>query len=205
MPSRRAATARAGRSSATVTSMAARRLDPQRLLAAVSAQRVALGGQQWTGPVSVAALGAACLDVVGVAMDAAQDPQREALRGATIHALGLLAAKAPGRAVEVRVPPFGAAQCVAGQRHTRGTPPNVVEMDAVTWIRLATGRTDWSTAVADGTVRASGPRSDLSAYLPLYPGSEEQFRAACRRTERPDRGPGLLDLPGDQARRPSDA
>jgi hypothetical protein len=84
-----------------------------------------------------------------------------------IHALGLLEALAPGRSVEVRVPPFGAVQCVAGPRHTRGTPPNVVETDALTWVMLATGRTEWPDAVADGAVRASGPRADLSQYLPL--------------------------------------
>lgn len=104
------------------------------------------------------------------AADAGLQPQREALRGAVIHTLGLLEAGAPGRAVEVRVPPFAAIQCVAGPRHTRGTPPNVVETDAVTWIMLATGRTDWASAMASGAVTASGPRADVSAYLPLMPG-----------------------------------
>ncbi len=65
------------------------------------------------------------------------------------------------------MPPFGAVQCVAGPRHTRGTPPNVVETDALTWIMLAVGRTDWPQAIASGAVGASGPRADLSAYLPL--------------------------------------
>jgi len=65
------------------------------------------------------------------------------------------------------VPPFAAIQCVSGPRHTRGTPPNVVEVDPLTWVLLATGRTGWSAAVANGSVRASGPRSDLSSYLPL--------------------------------------
>jgi hypothetical protein len=58
-------------------------------------------------------------------------------------------------------------QAVAGPRHTRGTPPNVVETDPLTWFKLATGRLAWEEAVRTGTVRASGPRSDLSAYLPL--------------------------------------
>ncbi len=147
--------------------MPARRLDPQRLLDAVTAQRAALGAGSWTGPVTVDALGAACLDGVIAAADAGLTPQREALRGAVIHTLGLLEALAPGRSVEVRVPPFGAVQCVAGLRHTRGTPPNVVETDAVTWVMLATGRADWPAAVASGTVRASGQRADLSQYLPL--------------------------------------
>jgi hypothetical protein len=147
--------------------MPARRLDPQRLLDAVSAQRAALGAGPWTGPVTVPALGAACLDGVIAAAEAGLTPQREALRGAVIHALSLLEALAPGRSVDVRVPPFGAIQCVAGPRHTRGTPPNVVETDALTWVMLATGRTEWPGAVAGGAVRASGPRADLSPYLPL--------------------------------------
>ena len=147
--------------------MPARRLDPQRLLDAVTTQRAALGAGPWTGPVSVAALGAACLDGVIAAADAGLAPEREALRGAVIHTLGQLEALAPGRSVEVRVPPFGAVQCVAGPRHTRGTPPNVVETDALTWVMLATGRTRWAAAVTGGAVRASGPRADLSQYLPL--------------------------------------
>ncbi len=121
----------------------------------------------WSGPVTVPALGAASLDGVIAAADAGLTPQREALRGAVIHALGLLEALAPGRSVEVRVPPFGAVQCIAGLRHTRGTPPNVVETDALTWVMLATGRAEWPDAVAGGAVRASGPRADLSPYLPL--------------------------------------
>lgn len=79
----------------------------------------------------------------------------------------LLVARAPGRTVELRVPPYTAVQCVAGPRHTRGTPPNVVETDPVSWLRLACGRARWAALVANGAVRASGERSDLSAYLPL--------------------------------------
>ncbi|GAA1166435.1 sterol carrier family protein [Ornithinimicrobium humiphilum] len=78
-----------------------------------------------------------------------------------------LAVRAPGRSVEVRVPPFVAVQCVEGPRHTRGTPPNVVETDPATWLALATGRMPWAEAVASGAVRASGTRADLTAYLPL--------------------------------------
>lgn len=81
--------------------------------------------------------------------------------------LDALAERAPGRAVEVRVPPFAAVQCVEGPRHTRGTPSNVVEMDDTTWLRVATGRMRWTEAAAEGRVRASGERADLSAYLPL--------------------------------------
>lgn len=149
--------------------MAARSLDPLRLLAAVDGQLAALGAQPWAGPRAPAALGAACLDAVGAAIDAGLEPLAEALRGATIHTLNVLAVLAPGRAVEVRIPPYGAIQCVAGPQHTRGTPPNVVEADPMTWIRLVTGRADWSSAVRGGSVRASGPRSDLSGYLPLRP------------------------------------
>jgi hypothetical protein len=89
------------------------------------------------------------------------------LRDATRYLLEELAARAPGRTVEVRVPPFGAVQCVEGPRHTRGTPPNVVETDAQTWLALATGRLGWAEAVAAGAVRASGERADLSDFLPI--------------------------------------
>ena len=92
---------------------------------------------------------------------------RPALRAVTRLLADLLALQAPGHSVEVRVPPFAAVQAVEGPRHTRGTPPNVVETDPVTWLRLATGRTGYADAVGAGTVRASGARADLAAYLPL--------------------------------------
>ena len=79
----------------------------------------------------------------------------------------ILVARAPGRSVEVRVPPHVAVQCVEGPRHTRGTPPNVVECDPVAFVELCTGRTTWADAVADGRVRASGERADLQWWLPL--------------------------------------
>jgi len=101
------------------------------------------------------------------ALDAGETPDSLLLRQASRHLLSQLAREWPGRSVEVRVPPFGAVQCVAGTRHTRGTPPNVVEADAVTWILLASGRLPWSAAVEAGRVKASGTRADLSAYLPL--------------------------------------
>jgi uncharacterized SCP-like protein len=88
---------------------------------------------------------------------------RDDLRAATKHTLALLQRKAPGGSVEVRVPPFAAVQVVSGQRHTRGTPPAVVEMDPQTWIDLARGRLAWE----DAPVKASGERSDLSELLPL--------------------------------------
>ncbi|AEG43144.1 sterol carrier family protein [Isoptericola variabilis] len=83
-----------------------------------------------------------------------------------------LADVAPGNAVEVRVPPAGAVQAVAGPRHTRGTPPNVVEADVETWLALVTGRMSWADAVAAGRVHASGERSDLSGLLPLQAARE---------------------------------
>ena len=81
--------------------------------------------------------------------------------------LQLLAERAPGSSVEVRVPPFGAVQAVEGPRHTRGTPPNVIETDPATWLALATGRSSWSDAMDAGKVSASGARADLSPLLPL--------------------------------------
>ncbi|HEV7741123.1 MAG TPA: sterol carrier family protein [Pseudolysinimonas sp.] len=83
------------------------------------------------------------------------------------YLLQVLTDAAPGNTLEVRVPPFGAAQVVEGPRHTRGTPPNVVEMDAATWIALATGRLRWDDAIADARVLASGQRADLRGYVPL--------------------------------------
>ena len=80
-----------------------------------------------------------------------------------------LAARAPGRTLEVRVPPYGAVQCVEGPRHTRGTPPNVIETDARTWLDLVTGQKDWDSALAGGKVYASGLRATLVGYLPLVP------------------------------------
>ncbi|MDC7122321.1 sterol carrier family protein [Cellulomonas fimi] len=90
-----------------------------------------------------------------------------ARRTAVRFTLEELADVAPGNAVEVRVPPDGAVQAVEGPRHTRGTPPNVVETDPATWLALVTGATTWADAVAAGAVRASGERADLSALLPL--------------------------------------
>lgn len=91
--------------------------------------------------------------------------------GRTLRLLTQMLADAhPGRSVEVRVPPFAAVQCGVGDpgpTHTRGTPPNVVETDALTFLRLATGRTDWSSALASGAIHASGLRADLSSVLPL--------------------------------------
>lgn len=105
----------------------------------------------------------AAADVVG----AAGAGGRADLATASRYLLDELSLRAPGRSVEVRVPPYGVVQCVGGPRHTRGTPPNVVETDPETWLQIATGALDWHAAVASGQVAASGDRSDLSAYLPL--------------------------------------
>jgi hypothetical protein len=81
--------------------------------------------------------------------------------------LALLTTKAPGRAIEVRVPPYAAVQCGEGPTHTRGTPPNTIEMDAETWLALAAGKLSWSDALNSGAISASGVRADLTVYLPL--------------------------------------
>jgi hypothetical protein len=100
-------------------------------------------------------------------LDAGGEATADELAAAARLGLRALAAKAPGRAVEVRVPPWGAVQAVAGATHTRGTPRAVVETDPRTWVLLAGGRLAFADAVADGRVRASGERSDLGALLPL--------------------------------------
>lgn len=92
-----------------------------------------------------------------------QTATRAELKALTWHLLTVLAQRNPGASVEVRVPPFAVVQCIAGARHTRGTPPAVVETDPLTWIGLARGTLRW----ADASVRASGERSDLSSLLPL--------------------------------------
>ena len=74
---------------------------------------------------------------------------------------------APGKSVEVRVPPYGAVQIVEGLGHTRGTPPNVIELDAATLVALAVGDETWGAAVSRGTVRASGTRATLDELVPL--------------------------------------
>lgn len=90
------------------------------------------------------------------------------VRTAVRFTLEELAVGSPGNSVEVRVPPAAAVQAIAGPRHTRGTPPNVVETDMETWLRLATGRLGWQEALAGGRVNASGVRADLSGVLPLF-------------------------------------
>jgi hypothetical protein len=122
--------------------VSSRSVDPAELRAAVIALSVWLSGE---GP----------------------EPARPELAKAVRLSLRTLAADAPGRSVEVRVPPFAAVQCVEGPRHTRGTPPNVIETDPRTWLELATGRLLWTDAVESGRVTASGTRADLSHWLPI--------------------------------------
>ena len=98
---------------------------------------------------------------------AAREVDRSTLATAVRYTLEELAEVAPGRSVEVRVPPFAATQCVEGPVHTRGTPPAVVETDPQTWLALAVGDLAWSSAVGEGRVRVSGQRTDLSPHLPL--------------------------------------
>lgn len=127
----------------------------------------------------------------------ARDPaaaRRPVLAPAVRHTLELLASEFPGGAVEVRVPPYGAVQALTGTRHTRGTPPAVVEMDAQTWLALVAGDLSWDEARHAGRVAASGERSDLSEILPL-PGPRRRVRDT-----RASGGPGI-----STPRAPSDA
>ena len=110
------------------------------------------------------------------------------LAPAVRHTLELFAEEYPGGAVELRVPPFAAVQAIAGTRHTRGTPPAVVETDAATWLALVTGDLKWARAAADGRVRASGERSDLTEQLPLL-GPRRAVRTA-REQAAPERAAG---------------
>ena len=96
-------------------------------------------------------------------------PGRDALGAAVRLTARTLAAVAPGASVEVRIPPFAAVQCIAGPRHTRGTPPNVVETDPRTWLLLATGLLSPAEAKSAGTLRLSGSRAgEIDHWLPLF-------------------------------------
>ena len=100
--------------------------------------------------------------------ETAPAPDRSALGEAVRLTARALAAVAPGSSVEVRVPPFVAVQCISGPRHTRGTPPNVVETDARTWLLLATGLVAFDSAADGGRLTASGSRaSDIATWFPL--------------------------------------
>jgi len=121
-------------------------------------------------------------DQVTQAIAAAAGPLDAAgTRDAVKATLGWLAQTNPGRSVEIRVPPHGAVQAIAGgPRHTRGTPPNVVEMNAATWLALVVGTESWADAVADGRISASGTRADLSALLPMQRPPDPNDPAAPR-------------------------
>jgi hypothetical protein len=163
-----------------VPSPTSRRAGPAQLRAAADAQE--------------AALEAAGFETAGLALPSANDPEQQlvaavasalregiapvapALRFAVRLLADRLAQAHPGRSVEVRIPPYAAVQCIAGPRHTRGTPPNVVETDPTTFVGLACGFVAWEAATADGRVRASGERADLRPYLPFdvqLPGAAE--------------------------------
>jgi hypothetical protein len=122
-------------------------------------------------PIRLRPLGAAelaqLLDRLDQANGSGKCAEPADIRAAVKHFLAVLAVRAPGRSVEVRVPPYAAVQCVEGARHTRGTPPAVVEADALTWLALARGQLSFAAAVEWGAVRASGERSDLTPHLPL--------------------------------------
>ena len=122
-----------------------------------------------TPPISAEVLRAAVDPVRPWLAGEAEQPSRAVLGAAVKTTARWLAQHVPGRSVELRVPPHVAVQCIEGPRHTRGTPPNVVETDAATWLRLATGALSWDAAVAGGKVTASGNRADLSPYVPLPP------------------------------------
>jgi hypothetical protein len=122
-----------------------------------------------TAPIPAEELRAALAPTAAWLAGEAGQPPRAVLGAAVKTSARWLAQQVPGRSVEVRVPPFVAVQCVPGPRHTRGTPPNVVETDPATWLRLVTGSLTWAEALAEGKVSASGNRADLSELLPLRP------------------------------------
>ncbi|MEE6271733.1 sterol carrier family protein [Georgenia sp. MJ206] len=128
--------------------MARRRVDPLEGMAAVRTWLAAEAAESAAGPTGA-------------------DVPVAVVRTAVRFTLEELAASSPGRSVEVRVPPHGAVQAIVGPRHTRGTPPNVVETDPQTWLALATGRLSWAAAMGNGRVSASGARADLTGVLPL--------------------------------------
>ncbi|WP_237669114.1 sterol carrier family protein [Rhodococcus sp. BS-15] len=98
----------------------------------------------------------------------ADKPARAQIAAAVRTTARTLGQNAPGSSVEVRVPPFVAVQCIVGPRHTRGTPPNVVETDALTWLQVVTGVRDFADALADGSIDASGSRAaEVGRWLPL--------------------------------------
>ena len=122
-----------------------------------------------TAPIPAEQLREVLIPVLPWLRGEADKPARAVLGAAVKTTARWLAQQVPGRSVEVRVPPHVAVQCIEGPRHTRGTPPNVVETDAATWLRLVCGLQSWDDAVAAGAVSASGNRADLATVLPLRP------------------------------------
>ena len=102
-----------------------------------------------------------------VALARTGEADRETIATAVRYALQEISLVAPGKSVEIRVPPFGAVQAIEGPGHTRGTPPNVIETDAETFLGLVVGDETWADAVARGVIRASGTRADLTELLPF--------------------------------------
>lgn len=107
------------------------------------------------------------IDEGQAAVAAVRSGDETAVATAVRFLLEELAHRAPGNSVEVRVPPLGATQCIEGPRHTRGTPPNTIEMAPDIWLALATGELSWADAIASGKVLASGTRADISMHLPM--------------------------------------
>jgi uncharacterized protein (TIGR03083 family) len=143
----------------------ARTMEALEALDGVDGDAVIMGRR---GPIRIAdMLATRVLELVTHSLDLGAPVQTDALSFGCRILVGILAEREPGHAVELRVPPYAAAQVLTGTRHRRGTPPAVVEIAPPDWIRLATGRVSWADAVADGRIRASGERSDLSAYLPV--------------------------------------
>ena len=105
--------------------------------------------------------------VIAQANSARSSENRDVLAAAVRTSLKWFASQHPGRAVELRVPPFLVVQVLGGTTHRRGTPPAVVEMSPHVWLGLLTGESEWSQSVADGSITASGERSDLSEYFPI--------------------------------------
>jgi len=140
---------------------------PDQVRAAAEAQAARFGATRIPGDLD----GLARLVLRALEEDRVDD---DALRLVTRGLLDRLVQRAPGSAVEVRVPPYAAVQCIGGVRHTRGTPPAVVETDPATWLRLSAGHLAWSAAIGGGTVTASGERSDLSPFFPLFEVREDE-------------------------------
>lgn len=111
--------------------------------------------------------GLAAVNAVLTAQNTDSKPARSVTATAVRYLLEEISALYPGNTLEVRVPPFGAVQCVEGPKHTRGTPANVIEMNAHTWIHLATGALSWNDAVTGHLVSASGTRASLEGLVPV--------------------------------------